>query len=159
MNKQTAMIREEALKNLKQHGIKGIHIYLIDIIPLIEMIWSDGKAQASEVDILKDYLHKHVDHVNKLADHEVLTFDIAHDFVLYYLKNRPDPELLKTLRLLVAPVRLSSSDTEANNALRESLLVKCLDIASSAVVEYPYDFCGRFNLDEKKCFFEILESL
>jgi len=48
---------------------------------------------------------------------------------------------------------------QKNNALRGSLLAACLDIASSSVIEYPYGLGERFNPAEKRCFFEILESL
>ena len=159
MNTPSELTRQEAVEGLKCHGITGAQVYLIDVIPLIEMIWADGKAQAGEITILEDYLHNHVAHINKLARGEILTFDGARDFVLQFLRERPDPELLSTLRSLIAPVRLSSSDSAANTALRESLLAVCLDIASSSVIEYPYGLNELFNPAEKQCFFEILESL
>ena len=157
--KRPEVIRKEALERLSDYGIEGAKIYLIDLIPLIEMIWADGKAQDSEVVILEDYLNKHVKHINRMAGYEVLTFELAWDFVLQFLRDRPDPELLKILRSMIVPVRLSTSDTDGNRALRESLLSACLDIASSAVLEYPYGLNERFNPAEKRCFFEILESL
>ena len=159
MTKTPKLTRQEALDELKRYGITGSQIYLIDIIPLLEMIWADGKAQDGEVAILEDYLEKHVIHINELANCELLTLEGARSFVLQFLRKRPDTELLKTLRSLVAPVRLSSSDTAENNALRESLLAACLDIASSSVIEYPYGLGERLNPAEKRCFFEILESL
>ena len=159
MTKTPKLTRQEALDELKRYGITGSQIYLIDIIPLLEMIWADGKPQDGEVAILEDYLEKHVIHINELANCELLTLEGARSFVLQFLRKRPDTELLKTLRSLVAPVRLSSSDTAENNALRESLLAACLDIVSSSVIEYPYRLGERFNPAEKRCFFEILESL
>ena len=60
-------------------------------------------------------------------------------------------------RSFVAPVRLSGSPEAA--ALKDSLLAACLDIASSAVTEYPFGKGERFTGAEKRCFFEILESL
>lgn len=159
MTKIPKLTRQEAVDELKHHGITGAQIYLIDIIPLLEMIWADGKAQEGEIVILEDYLEKHVIHVNELAKCELLTLEEARSFVLQFLRERPDTELLKTLRFLVTPVRLSSSDVAENTALRESLLAACLDIASSAVIEYPYGLGERFNPAEKRCFFEILESL
>jgi hypothetical protein len=41
---------------LESYGITDAQIYLIDLIPLIEMIWADGKAQEAEVSLLADYL-------------------------------------------------------------------------------------------------------
>jgi hypothetical protein len=152
-------VRQKALKDLEAYEIKGAEVYLIDIIPLIEMIWADGKAQEGEIRILEDHLRKHVKHINELAEGEIITFDMARNFCLRFLRNRPDPGLMKTLRSLVAPIRLSTSDSQLNNALRDSLLATCLDIASSCVVKYPYGLNERFNPDEKRCFYEILESL
>lgn len=159
MTENSHLMREEALKELSRYGITGAQIYLIDLIPLIEMIWADGKAQEGEIAILENYLQAHIKRINEMAGHEALNADVARGFVKHFLRNRPDPSLLKTLRSLITPVRLSSSDTEANTDLRESLLAACLDIASSSVREYPYGLGERFNPAEKRCFFEILESL
>ena len=76
-----------------------------------------------------------------------------------FMRERPSPDLLKMLRSLVAPVRFSHADKEAIAALKDSLLAACLDIASSSVTNYPYGMRERFNAAEKRCFFEILESL
>ena len=55
---------------------------------------------------------------------------------------------------------MSTTKAEAFNAVfRESLLAACLDIASSCVTRYPYDLCERFELAEKRYFFNILESV
>jgi hypothetical protein len=48
--------REQALAILRRHGIRGAEVYLIDLIPLVEMIWADGKAQESEVAVFEEYL-------------------------------------------------------------------------------------------------------
>ncbi len=159
MDLETQRLRQEAVNELKKYGITGAQIYLIDLIPLIEIIWADGHAQAGEVSILDNYLQKHVEHINEIAGTEVLTFDKALAFVQRFVNERPDPELLKTLRSFVAPIRLSSSDIESNEALRQSLLAACLDIASSSVIKYPYGINERFNPEEKRCYFEIVESL
>lgn len=148
-----------AIEELRKYGIKGPQVYLIDIIPLIEMIWADGRVQKGEIDVLDDYLEKHVNHINKLAGYDILNLEDAEKFVSLFLKKRPNGDLLKTLRSFIAPVRLSSSDTDLCNIFRESLLAACLDIASSAVTDYPYKLNDRFNPQEKQCFFEILESL
>ncbi|WP_446011892.1 hypothetical protein [Candidatus Electrothrix sp.] len=66
---------------------------------------------------------------------------------------------MKTLRDFIKPVRMANAAREENEQLRSSLLRVCMDIASSSVTKYPYDFDERFNSDEKICFFGILESL
>ena len=159
MSARPPLTRPVAVAELRRFGIRGPLVYLIDLIPLIEMIWADGKAQECEIDFLDDYLRRHVAHVNELAGHTILVFDDARAFLERYLEERPDPELLRTLRSFVAPIRLSSSDAGQNEAIKASLLASCLDIAASSVTEYPFSPGERFNADEKRAFFEILASL
>jgi hypothetical protein len=156
---QYQMTRQEALDRLRDFGIQGEDVYLIDLIPLVEMIWSDGQAQASEIGIFKDYLIKHVNNVNTIAGYKMLTIEKAERFLQRFLTGRPSEKLLQTLRSLIPPLRLSSSDDEANQALRESVLQGCLDIAASSVTAYPYEAMERFCSDEKKCWFEIFDTL
>ena len=67
MTKKRDLLYEEAIEELESYGITGAQIYLIDLIPLIEMIWADGKAQGSEISLLADFLKRHVEHINALA--------------------------------------------------------------------------------------------
>ena len=156
---QYQMTRQEALDRLRDFGIQGEDVYLIDLIPLVEMIWSDGQAQASEIGIFKDYLLKHVNNVNAIAGYKMLTIEKAERFLHRFLNDRPSEKLLNTLRSLIPPLRLSSSDDDANQSLRTSVLQGCLDIAASSVTEYPYQAMERFCSDEKKCWFEIFDTL
>ena len=70
MTDKREVLYEEAIEELEHFGISGAQIYLIDLIPLIEMIWADGKAQDAEVSILDDYLKKHVKHINSTAGYD-----------------------------------------------------------------------------------------
>jgi hypothetical protein len=159
MAQEAIIARKEALKKLSRYGIEGAFVYLVDVIPLIEMVWADGIAQDSEIAIIDAYLHEHVNHINMMADSNILSFEDAHDFISGFLSTKPDPEFLKALRSMVAPVRLSTSDMDFNNAVRESLLATCMDIASSAASQYPHKLSERFDPAEKRCFFEILDTL
>ena len=151
--------RQEAVEELHKFGIQGAQLYLIDFLPLIEMLWADGKAQVGEIILLSEYVDRHVKHLNSLAGCKVVSSDEARAFVARYLEERPEPKLLRTLCALIAPVRLSSSDHSLNDALRGSILAACIDIAASCVTEYPFEGHERFTLEEKRCFFEILDSL
>lgn len=151
--------REEVLADLARLGISGNEVYLVDLIPLIEMIWADGMRQRAEEGLLEAFAAQHVRRVNTVAGYRLLRAEDARRFVKRFLDRRPASELLVALRRTVAPVRLSSSDVELNRTVRESLLRTCLDIASAAVTRYPYGLDERFNPAEKTTFFEILESL
>ena len=153
------MTRQEAIDRLRRFGIEGEQVYLIDILPLIEMLWSDGKAQESEVEVLRDFLERHVAHINRLAGYRLLKDDAAARFAERFLRERPDPELLASLRSLVAPVRLAAGAPGDQARARASMLAACLDIASSAVTDYPYAVGERFCVEEKQCFFQIMDTL
>lgn len=152
-------IREHAIQDLKAYGIRNEELYLIDIIPLIEMIWADGMAQKCEVDILHDYVEKSLKRINAMAGHEIISKKQAAKFIDRFLENRPSPKLLEILRAFVSPIYFSSTDTNFSDTIKNSILQTCLDIAASCTTEYPYDFRDRFNADEKQTFFEILEAL
>ena len=159
MTVERPLTRTEAIEALRCYAIEGADIYLIDLIPIIEMIWADGVVQEIETTILDEYIKRHVAHINGAAGYKVMTLQRARGFVQKYLKERPDPELLRTLRSFVGPVRITSPDSADSQKLKKSLLAVCLDIAASAVTSYPYRLKDRFNPAEKQCFFEILESL
>lgn len=158
MDKKQPLSRQEALEKLKQYEIQGPQVYLIDIIPLIEMIWADDCVQESETQLLYDYLERHVRHINKLSGAQTLSLKEARAFVDKFIKERPDTELLRTLRGLIEPVR-STSDTAYYTAIKKSLLAQCLNIGFSAFTGDPSTCGERFDSDEKMCFFEIMESL
>lgn len=152
-------VRRMSLSRLERHGISGADVYLIDVIPLIEMIWADGMAQQAEVSILENYLDHHVKNINHIAGYRLLDLDRARAFVAGFLVTRPAPELMRTLRELIPGVRMCSTDEKANDLLEKSLLATCLDIAASCVSGYPYGIGERFDPREKRCYFEIVESL
>lgn len=149
--------RAEALRRLARFGIHGADVYLVDLVPLLEMIWADGEAQDEERDELRAYVRRHVTRLNDLAGYPMLKEADAWAFVERYLRERPDPELLAELRELVAPLRLSSSNEEDNEALRSSMLASCLHIAARASA--PGAGQRRISALERSTFFEILDSL
>ena len=156
--KDTMQSREEILEQLSSLGITGKEVYFIDYIPLIEMIWADGQAQKGEIDIFYDFLKSHVQHLNQIAGYMAFKVEDAAKFVSRFLKKRPSPEILKTLRNLSACFGFLRKDHRKRELFKDSLLAICLDIAASSVTKYPYGLHERFNAAEKKCFFEILDT-
>jgi hypothetical protein len=151
------LTRAEALARLARFGIRGADAYLVDLVPLIEMIWADGDAQPEEIEELHGYVRRHVARLNDLAGYTMLKDADARAFVDRFLRDRPDPALLAELRELVAPLRLSSSSEADNEALRSSLLASCLHIAARA--GSPHGGRRRITDVERAAFFEILDSL
>ena len=150
--------RQEAIEDLSLLGIKDPFTYLIDVIPLVEMIWADGEAHEGELAILDEYLHKRVHQINEMAGYKVMTFEDAQAFAHRFVKQRPRPEFLRMLRSLVGPILLSSSDSRYVDPLLKLMINACIDIAANAVREYPYGLHDRFDSDEKRCFFEIVKT-
>jgi hypothetical protein len=154
-----AQRRAAALADLRRFGIRGPNVYLIDLIPLIEMIWADGEVQQAELGHLETFVRRHVERINAMANQQLLTYAAAYQFLSGYLEERPDPELMKTLRSFVQPVRLATSDPNYNDDTRRCLLSACVDIAASASIESPLETGESFDADEKRTYFEIIESL
>ena len=125
-------LREEIMAQLKSFGITGKNVYFIDYIPLIEMIWADGQPQQGEMDIFYDFLEKHVAHLNKMAGYSAFELEEAVQFVSGFLKERPSPEMLKTLRKLAVHTGLFQEDSKKRANFEKSLLPSAL-ISAPAV--------------------------
>ena len=151
--------RDEVLEKLAGLGITGKNAYFIDFIPLIEMIWADGHAQEGEMAILKEFIEKHVQHLNEMSGYDAFSLDDAMKFVSKFFDKRPSAEILKTLRNLALSYGLYRNGNEEKGPYDGSLLAICLDIASSSVTRYPYGLHERFDSSEKRCFFEILDAV
>lgn len=151
--------RSDAIKELEQFGIRGSDVYLIDVLPLIEMMWADGAIQDVERGLLEKFVGEHVANVNALAGFPALKPEDAQKFIERFLATRPQPETLEILRKLIPVVRLGSSDNVRNEQHRKAILRWCLDIGASCVTDYPYGDHDRFSEAEKKCFEDIFGSL
>jgi hypothetical protein len=156
--KARVKLREEILEQLKSFGITGKDVYFIDYIPLIEMMWADGQTQQEELDIFYLFLEKHVQRLNQMAGYDAFELEDAVHFVARFLKERPSPEILETLRKLAACSGLHQANQQQRTLFEKSLLTLCLDIASSSVSDYPCGVQERFSAAEKQCFFEILDT-
>jgi hypothetical protein len=141
------------------YGLKDYEIYLIDLFPLIEMIWSDGKNQSSEISFAYEFcLHRVAELEKQSNGNSPLTIEHANAFLQKYLETKPDPKLLATLRSYVKPLLLSNSDPIINDQRKQKILNYCLDIAAAAVYSYPYDKHDRFAIEEKKLLKDLFNS-
>ncbi len=151
--------RSDAIRELEGFGIRGSDVYLIDVLPLIEMMWADGAIQDVERGLLDKFVGEHVANVNALAGFPALKLEDAQKFVERFIAARPPPETLEILRKLIPVVRLASSDNARNEQHKKAILRWCLDIGASCVTDYPYGDHDRFSDAEKKCFEDIFASL
>ncbi len=63
------LAREGALERLRRYSIEGKRIYLIDLIPLIEMIWAGDRVRvaSTQIEFLYQYANRHLGHINAMA--------------------------------------------------------------------------------------------
>jgi len=144
---------------LKKYGIEGKYFYLLDVIPLIELAWADGKIQKMELNLIKKFIEKHILNINNAAGSNILTFKDGYDFIEKFTKERPNPQLMKILRSMIVPLRLKSKNPEKDYNQKINIIKFCLDIGSCCVKNYPYGERDRFDEDEKNVFIEIVKTL
>ncbi len=151
------MVWNDALETLVgEFGLTPETIYLLPLVPLIDVMWADGVLQPSEISIFYECLTRHLADLYQQADgEEPISVARAEKFVDGLLNTRPDPEKLHRLRDLSVQVLNLSPDAR----LRRSVLDSCLDLAAIAVTRYPYNRRDRVMIAEKRVLHELFESL
>jgi len=139
-----------------EFGLKPEYVYLLPLVPLIEIMWADGKAQPAEISILYECATRHLANLHTAAaGEEVVSIAEAEAFLERFLKAEPDPAMLRRLReLTVALLNATAPESE-----RRSLLDNCMDIAAVAVSSYPYNRRDRVMAAEKALLHELFNSL
>jgi hypothetical protein len=149
----------EAAAELRRLGIAGPHLYLLDAIPLLEMMWADGRAEQVESDLVASFLRDHVDRLNQLAGAEVISHRDASEFLRRFATRRPEPELLELLGALVPEISFRSSDPQANRARRQAILDFCLQIGAACTPLSSPEARSHFESAERECFWRIVREL
>ncbi|WLQ14456.1 hypothetical protein O5O45_00710 [Hahella aquimaris] len=145
---------------LQKHGLKESHIYLLELIPLIEMIWADGRCQDAEVKILYRYTIEHLSRVSRESpDIEFISEDDINEFLDRFTQTRPDPEMLRELRELCLDRMESKSKYQDQMESKQAMMNYCLDIAAASVNRYPYKFNERIIAEEKDLLKELFHAL
>jgi len=153
--------KEEALNLIEsQFGITGNQVYLLDLIPLAEMLWVDGKNQSEEVNLVYEFAIKHIAELSRHAEGEELLSEAEiNDFMQRFVHARPSRELLSTLRKLANSFIFQHQDEQHNAQQKQRIIDFCIDIASAAVTQYPYDRHNRFIEEEKQLLTELMQTL
>ncbi len=153
--------RQQALNLLdSQFGITGNQFYLLDLIPLAEMLWIDGKNQTEEINLVYEFA---INHIAELSSHvegeELLSESEINDFMQRFVHTRPSKELLSALRKLANSVIFQHQDEQQNEQRKQRIIDFCIDIASAAVTQYPYERHDRFIDEEKQLLSELMRTL
>ncbi len=140
---------------LSRYDLEPEHAYLLELMPLIEMVWADGKNQEAEIAILQRFAVKHLANLSSMAaGEEVVSTEVANDFIERFIKHRPPAGMLKELRQFALERLKGKSHNE-----RLDVMEACLDIAAACAPEYPYAFGERIIREEKKLLREIMDAL
>ncbi len=141
---------------LQKHKLPSKTVYLLELIPLIEMIWADGKNQQKEISILQDFTIRHLANLSNAAEGlEVISVEEANSFIDYFMKERPSDELLADLKGLA----MQKLEAELSSNSREMIIEYCMDIAAACVTEYPYSSSERVQAQEKAAISELIQTL
>jgi len=158
MNEQNHQELLSLLEN--NYAINGNQVYLLDLIPLAEMLWVDGKNQTEEINLIYEFA---INHIAELSAHtegeELLTEAEINEFMQRFIHTRPSKELLTTLRKLANSFIFQQHDQEKNEIRKERIIDFCIDIASAAVTQYPYDRHNRFVAEEKVLLIDLMKTL
>lgn len=138
------MDRQQLFEQLaREFDLKPADFYFLDLIPLIEVMWLDGKNQASELKILYQFVLEHIAYVDQAAGAQVLTVEDANDFLDRFAHNKPPQALLTELHNLVTQEKGIAEQRKMD------ILHYCLDISAACVIHYPYGMRERIQRDEK----------
>jgi hypothetical protein len=145
-----------ATRLLADYGFSPNHVYLLDLVPLIAMIWADGVNHDQEIAILQDYTIRHLADLARICDgEEVISIDEANDFIGFFTHQPPDPEFLRELQSL-AIEWLQNHKTEAGN---RRILDYCMDIAAICADDFPCGCSSRVVASEKALLTDLVLAL
>ena len=125
-------------------SLKDADFYFLELIPLIKVIWSDGKNQQAELQILYKFVVEHISRLDQLAGIRVVTSEQANDFLDRFAHQQPDAQLLNELEAFST---LHNKNQDPSRSA--SVLDYCLDIAAACTNKYPYDMHERIMHEEK----------
>ncbi|NOQ16710.1 MAG: hypothetical protein GQ581_06585 [Methyloprofundus sp.] len=126
-----------------EFDLKSADYYLLDLIPLIEMMWLDGKNQEGELKILYQFVLEHIAYLDEAAGVQVVSIAEANDFLDRFAHNKPPQKLLTALHEFIAQEKGVAEHRKVD------ILEYCLDISAACVTNYPYDIRDRIHDYEK----------
>ncbi len=140
---------------LERYDLKPQHVYLLELVPLIEMMWVDGRNQSKEVSIIREVTEKHVAMLNGLVEGvTVVSNRDAKDFLNRFLHVRPPEGLITELRDLTVDW-MNQKDKVREKG--DTIMGYCLDIAAACASTEKFD--DRIVEQEKLLLKELITAL
>lgn len=153
-NMDAMMDRQPLFEQLAlEFDLKPADFYFLDLIPLIEVMWIDGKNQESELKILYQFVLEHISYIDKAAGVQVLTVDDANDFLDRFAHHKPPQKLLTELHHIVIQEKGIAEHRKMD------VLEYCLDISAACVTHYPYGIRERVQRYEKEFLLKLFAEI
>lgn len=154
--------RDEILFRLeREHAVTGAEIYLLPLIPLMEMAWAAGPPAAAERRLVYEFALRLLADVDREAQGMAgLSAERVNRFLGRFLDRPTRDDGLRRLRTLATPLILDAgADGTPPEGRRRAILGYCLDIGAAAVGHYPYGAHERFGPRKKAVFLDIADNL
>ena len=146
-------LRQEFDLLARDYDLKEPDFYFLDLMPLIEIIWADGKNQDAELALLYKFTIEHIANLDKAAGSPVVTVDDANDFLDRFAHQKPPAALLSRLQHLAVHALNSEHEYARKNIMEYSM-----DIAAACTLRYPYGMQERINTSEKILLDKLFEA-
>lgn len=144
---------------LRQYHLEEQHVYLLELIPLIKMIWADGQNQVAEVAILKRFTMNHLATLSaRNAGVLPITVETTNMFLDRFLNIEPAKEMLDDLSKICANRLRNHSDLEYSRQRAQDIINFCIDIAAACAADYPYEYDERIIEQEKSVLKDLIKE-
>ncbi|MBE9609483.1 hypothetical protein [Chitinilyticum piscinae] len=155
------MPRQRIIDELvSQYGLNETDVFLLNLVPILEIMWADGKLQDAEISILNEYACEWLAYLAEVADGELIVEpEQINAFIERFTRARPDPELLAGLSQLAFEWINASPKLMRERGKTRELYEYCLDIAAAAVSQYPYGRRARIHEEEHRVLHRTLLAL
>lgn len=155
------MPRQRIVETLvRDHQLDSEHAYLLNLIPIIEIMWADGRLQNAEISLLYEYTTQWLSILAADADGDsVVSTEQANAFITRFTQARPEPKLLASLKELSHQFMQAAPETMLSDGRDQQLIDFCLDISAAAVSKYPYERRSRITADEKVLIVGLIQRL
>ncbi|KZZ35330.1 MULTISPECIES: hypothetical protein [unclassified Oleiphilus] len=140
---------------IERYDLKPQHTYLLELVPLIEVMWADGRNQSKEVSIIHEITEKHVAQLNSLVEGvTVVSKEDTREFLNRFLHVRPSEGLLSEIRELTIDWLKETGKAQDKG---DSILSYCIDIAAACASTDKFD--DRVVEQEKLLLKELTKAL
>lgn len=155
------MPRQRIVETLvRDHQLDSEHAYLLNLIPIIEIMWADGRLQNAEISLLYEYTTQWLSILAADADGDsVVSTEQANAFITRFTQARPEPKLLASLKELSHQFMQAAPETMLSDGRGQQLIDFCLDISAAAVSKYPYERRSRITADGKVLIVGLIQRL